>query len=163
MDNMIKTGLPRRGFLGGVAAFGALAGGGTRLFAADAGKPLLRFGVVSDVHVRLAPGGGSLHPDYDTETLEKAFTFYRDNGADAVMIAGDMADCGVVGELKAVADAWFRVFPNDRAPDGRKVERLFVFGNHDAYPGNRGNKVFADASELARNAILTDPKRAWDV
>ena len=84
MDNMIKTGLSRRGFLGGVAAFGALAGGGTRLFAADAEKPLLRFGVVSDVHVRLAPGGGSLHPDYDTETLEKAFTFFRDNDADAV-------------------------------------------------------------------------------
>ncbi len=158
-----KQCLSRRGFLGGVAAFGALAGGGTRLFAADAEKPLLRFGVVSDVHVRLAPGGGSLHPDYDTETLEKAFTFFRDNGADAVMIAGDMADCGVVGELKAVADAWFRAFPNDRAPDGRKVERLFVFGNHDAYPGSRGNKVFADASELERNAILTDPKRAWDI
>lgn len=163
MDKKFNDGFSRRGFLKGVAALGAFAGGGMRLFAADAGKPLLRFGVVSDVHVRLAPGGEGLHPDYNTETLEKAFTYFRDNGADAVMIAGDMADCGIVGELKAVADTWFKVFPNDTAPDGRKVERLFVFGNHDAYPGSRGKRVFKNEAELARNAILSDPKGAWDV
>ena len=154
--------LSRRGFIGGFAALGAFAGCRTGFFTAGGEKPLLRFGVVSDVHVRLALGGGFLHPDYDTETLEKAFKFFRDSGVDAVMIAGDMADSGVVGELKAVADTWFRVFPDDKAPDGRKVERLFVFGNHDAYPGSRGKQVFTDEKELARNAILTDPKRAWD-
>jgi len=157
-----NCGLSRRGFIGGIAALGAFSGCRSRLFADDCETPLLRFGVVSDVHVRLAPGGASLQKGYDTETLERTFAYFRDNGVDAVMIAGDMADKGLVGELKAVADAWYKVFPGDRAPDGRKVERLFVFGNHDAYGLKKGTAVFDDQDRLRREAIETDPKRAWD-
>ncbi len=29
------------------------------------------------------------------------------------MIAGDMADAGLVSQLQCVADAWYKVFPND--------------------------------------------------
>ena len=152
--------LSRRGFLGGVAAFGALAGCRTGLLCGD--KPQLRFGVVSDVHVRLAVGGGSLAEGYNTDTLEQTFAYFRDCGVDAVVIAGDMADKGLVGELKAVADAWYRVFPGDRAPDGRKVERLFVFGNHDAYGLRNGKSVFSDDAVVRREAIEADPKRAWE-
>ena len=106
MECMINEGLSRRGFLGGVAALGAFAGCKTGFFAAEGERPILRFGVVSDVHVRLAEGGKGLAAGYDTETLEKTFAYFRDRGADAVMIAGDMADRGLLGELKAVADAW---------------------------------------------------------
>ena len=125
------------------------------------GVPKLKFGVVSDVHVRLAADGRSLAAGYETDTLEKTFAYFRDQGVDAVMIAGDMADLGLTRELKAVADAWFKVFPNDRAPDGRKVERLFVFGNHDAFGLRNGGRVFKDATVLAREAIQADPKKAW--
>ena len=163
MKQLVDTGMSRRGFIKGAVAFGAVANGGPHLFASDGDTPLVRFGVVSDVHVRLARGGASLHAGYDTETLEKAFTYFRDCGADAVVIAGDMADKGLVGELKAVADAWYRVFPCDRAPDGRKVERVFVFGNHDAFGLKNGKATFSDDAELRRNAIEADPKRAWDI
>ena len=154
--------LSRRGFIGGIAAFGAWAGCRSGLFAPEGETPQLRFGVVSDVHVRLAHGGGSLAPGYDTETLEQTFAYFRDCGVDAVMIAGDMADKGLVGELKAVADAWYRVFPGDRAPDGRRVERLFVFGNHDSFGLKNGRSVFDDDAVVRREAIEADPKRAWD-
>jgi predicted phosphodiesterase len=125
-------------------------------------KARLKFGVVSDVHVKLAADGRSIADGYDTQTFERTLTYFRDCGVDAVMIAGDIADFGFVSELKAVADTWFKVFPGDRAPDGRKVERLFVFGNHDAYALVKGAVVFKDPAVLRREAIEADPRKAWD-
>lgn len=145
--------LTSAGFASGCRAVSPFAGG------ADA---RLKFGVVSDVHVKLAADGRSLANGYGTETLERTFAYFRDCGVDAVMIAGDIADIGFVRELKAVADTWFKVFPNDRAPDGRKVERLFVFGNHDVYALKKGTGIFKDPAELRREAIEADPRRAWD-
>ena len=158
------SGVTRRGFVGRILCAGAFAGCNGMLSTAGVlgDKPRLRFGVVSDVHVRLANGGLSIAPGYETDTLEKAFTWFRDNGADAVVIAGDMADCGIVGELKAIADVWFRVFPNDRAPDGRKVERIFVCGNHDVSGMDNGRRVFRDIDKRRRESISTDPAKAWD-
>ena len=157
--------ISRRFFIGGLASFAAF--GPRRIFAAapgtfSAGTPELAFGVLSDVHVCLAKGGRELKGPYDTTHLEKAFAYFRDNGADAVVIAGDMAHSGLVGELKAVADAWNRVFPGDTAPDGRHVERVFVFGNHDWSSRARAKAVFADESELKANYLSADPKRHWD-
>ena len=163
MKTLDKVGmlLTRRRFLGAAVATGAVAG--CRTFSLSGGdRPLLRIGVVSDVHVRLAKDGGGLEDGYGVETFEKALEYYRDMGADAVVIAGDMADSGLVGELKAVAGVWYRVFPGDRAPDGRKVERIFVFGNHDAYGRWRGGSVFESESDLRRESIEADPRRAWD-
>ena len=156
--------ITRRRFFGGLASLGALGGSQLVATAADAMNcvsPKLKFGVVSDVHVRLAADGRTLAAGYETDTLEKTFAHFRDQGVDAVMIAGDMADLGLTRELKAIADAWFKVFPGDRAPDGRKVERLFVLGNHDAFGLRNGARVFKDADVLAREAIQADPKKAW--
>ena len=161
----MNTMISRRFFIGGAFGFAAL--GPRRTFAAKPGafadgKPALTFGVLSDVHIGLASGGRKLHPNYDTRHLEKAFAYFRDQGADAVVIAGDMAHHGCAGELKAVADAWFKVFPNDRAPDGRHVERLFVFGNHDN-GAKRAAAVFGDVQAAVKANLLTlDPKRHWD-
>ena len=176
--------MTRRGFVGAAFAAGVWGTreslGGSRSCATAAGSadaincvppssdaqervpPLLKFGVVSDVHVRLAADGRSLAAGYETDTLEKTFAYFRDQGVDAVMIAGDMADLGLTRELKAVADAWFKVFPNDRAPDGRTVERLFVLGNHDAFGLRNGARIFKDADVLRREAIQADPQKAWD-
>ncbi|MBQ6010693.1 MAG: metallophosphoesterase, partial [Kiritimatiellae bacterium] len=163
--------ITRRGFVGAALAAGVWGGARSRLAAETAaphmesrhlgGVPKLKFGVVSDVHVRLAADGRTLAAGYETDTLERTFAYFRDQGVDAVMIAGDMADLGLTRELKAVAEAWFKVFPNDRAPDGRKVERLFVFGNHDAFGLKNGGRVFKDANVLAREAMQADPKKAW--
>ena len=77
--------ISRRFFIGGAFGFAAL---GPRLaFAAKPGafadgKPALTFGVLSDVHIGLASGGRKLLPSYDTRYLEKAFGYFRDQGAD---------------------------------------------------------------------------------
>ena len=81
----------RRFFLGGCAALA-----GARVFAANGfrlGKVNLRLGVLSDVHVHDAEC-------YDSAHLVRAFEYFRDNGADGVLIAGDIADRGLVSELK---------------------------------------------------------------
>ena len=140
----------RREFLGCAAA--AM---GTHVFAGDAGKPNLTLGVLSDVHVNTAQ---------QVPVLEKAFAFFRDRGADGVIIAGDMADTGLVEQLELIAGAWFRVFPNGHAPDGRKVENLFVYGNHDVsdFAKKYLEKKYADPQERAAHMIRTDPKGTWE-
>jgi len=151
----------RRRFIGAIASTGALAG--CRAFSPTGGdRPLLRIGVVSDVHFRLAKDGDRLEDGYGAETFEKALEYYRDMGVDAVVIAGDMADSGLAGELKAIADTWYRVFPDDRAPDGRRVERVFTFGNHDAYGRLRGGRVVAGEDGVRSESIEADPRRVWD-
>ena len=156
--------ISRRFFIGGLA--GCAVVGPRRIFAAAPGAftqgvPELAFGVLSDVHICLEKGGKKLKKSYDTTYLEKAFAWFRDNGADAVVIAGDMAHSGLVGELQAVADTWNRVFPGDKAPDGRHVERVFVFGNHDWSSPGRAKIVFADEAERKANYLSVDPKKHW--
>ena len=139
----------RRGFVGCAAA-----AAGRRLFAA-ADAPRLRLGVLSDVHVRTAG---------QVPVLEKAFAFFRDAGADGVVIAGDMADTGLVDQLELVAGAWFRVFPGSKAPDGRTVEKLFVYGNHDVsnYAPDHLAKICPDAAERPKHRVNRDPKGNWE-
>ena len=92
-------------------------------FGAQADKENLVFGVISDVHVR------GEYPKY----LENAFAFFRDTGVDAVALCGDIANTGDSNELRRAGAAWDAVFPGDKAPDGRPVEKVFIFGNHDSY------------------------------
>ena len=111
----------RRSFLAGASAFslsGCMSGRGGFL----SGKPNLRFGVISDIHIT---GWES------AEVFRKTLRWYRDQGVDAVMIVGDIADHGIMQQLENMAKSWYEVFPDDRAPDGRRVEKLFVYGNHD--------------------------------
>ena len=85
-------------------------------------KPNLKFGVLSDIHIT----------DWaSTEIFRKTLRYFRDQGVDAVMIAGDLADHGILPQLEYVAKAWYEVFPDDRGSGGQKVEKLFVYGNHD--------------------------------
>ena len=158
--------LSRRWFIGGAASFGAL--GGCRLFcgrgfASDA--PRLRFGVVSDIHISCRAAAGESETARNNElTFVRTLEWFRDQGVDGVVIAGDMADNGVVAQLEIVADAWRRVFPGDRAPDGRKVERLFVYGNHDlgGVPYAKGLFKGESDAEISSKIIYPDPKGAWE-
>ena len=116
-------------------------------------KPDVRFGVVSDIHL--------LRPNHD-KLLEKAFVYFRDRGVDAIMIPGDIADNGRISELKRCADIWKRVFPGDRGMDGRRVEKLFIYGNHDIWGSYR---MIKQNPKLAReDAIAFEegrPQRVW--
>ncbi len=162
------NGISRRWFIGGLSSFGAF--GGCRMFRdgpgrLSCGKPNLTFGVVSDVHVRLGPDGRGFDKHHDPSTLVHTLEWFRDQGVDAVMIAGDIADKGLVKELEAVAAAWSSVFPDGKAPDGRRVERLFVYGNHDwegfRY-GGYAKKIFPDENVRAKNILSTDQKANWE-
>lgn len=113
--------MTRRSFLESAFGLGLMAGCQTFDWAA-LGAPRLKLGVLSDIHLRKAG---------DEATLLKALAYFRDHGADGVLVAGDIADNGMIFQLKMFADAWNQVFPNDTAPDGRHVEKLFVYGNHD--------------------------------
>ena len=86
------------------------------------GRARLKIGILSDVHVVDADG---------LVWLDKALRHFRGKDVDGVIISGDMSDWGTESQLRLVRGAWDKVFPSDRGIGGRKVERLFVTGNHD--------------------------------
>ena len=123
----------RREFFSGASAFALGAG---RLFAAPPGwkqakKPNLVVGVISDTHLRTMPTSGRIDREWSGKYLAKALKHFRDANVDAVVHCGDFAHLGQVEEMQAHADAWNQAFPNNRAPAGHEVAKLFVAGNHD--------------------------------
>ena len=162
----MAKGISRRFFIGGAASLGAL--GGCRLFRGSgfaSGAPRLKFGVVSDIHIycRAKPGDDEMTAGNEL-TFVRTLEWFRDQGVDGVVVAGDMADKGTIDQLAMVAEAWNRVFPGDRAPDGRKVERLFVYGNHDmgGFPYARLLFKGKSEAEIAPKIIYPNPKAAWE-
>ena len=156
----------RAGFLKGLAAaFGA------RLFAAPpgwmpSGKPNLVFGVVSDTHLRTTADGKYSTKYWSDKWLVAALRCFRDNNVDAVLHLGDMAHTGQVAEMEFHAAAWRKVFPKDLAPDGHKVERLFVAGNHDLDGSTYGigelvKKLYPDPEEFKKHVLCTDIAGNW--
>ena len=106
--------ISRRGFLGGAMAAFFVAGCKTGGWLA--GRPSLRFGVVSDIHVT-TPESCAM--------FEKALRYFKSRGVDAVMVSGDLADWGIKSSLEYVKATWDRVFA------GTGVVPLFCTGNHD--------------------------------
>ncbi|MBR1921173.1 MAG: metallophosphoesterase, partial [Kiritimatiellae bacterium] len=159
---MLET--SRREFAKGAIGFfgwGMFSGlGGCRALCGGAG-PRLTVGVMSDIHVRLVRKGG-VDSFEGAERFRKTLEWFRDQGVDGVTISGDLADHGLVEELEEVGRIWRSVFPGDKAPDGRRVERLFVYGNHDwegfRY-GDAAKRIFGD--DYAAHTIRADLAAAW--
>ena len=154
----------RRSFIAGTVSFAGFAASRFgRVFAAQhgkfiSGKPNLVFGVTSDVHVKAK--NSPIMP-YSTGFWKKALELFRDKGVDAVVAAGDLCNMGVTDELQAFADTWFEVFPGDKAPDGRKVERIFVYGNHDVSMPMARRACNNDKGEMKKRAIALDRAGCW--
>jgi len=152
MDRLSRgCAVSRKGFIGGLgAAFGGL------ILPADAfgaGTPLLRLGVVSDVHL----GGEGRDAD-----LERVLRYFDVQGVDAVMIPGDIAHTGLIKEFERFAAIWYRVFPNDCGADGRKVEKLIVSGNHciDGWAG-RWKGWSEEKLRAERFNYADNPQKTW--
>ena len=152
----------RRDFLRLSAALAA-----SRAFAApaglmSAGVPNLRIGILSDIHVDAPKRDFRIFGD--TRTFVKALEYFRSRKVDGVVIAGDMADTGMRYQLEIVAEAWYSMFPDDTGADGQKVEKLFIYGNHDLEGCN--NWGFARRHEhkasFEREVIANDPAKAWE-
>jgi hypothetical protein len=159
---------PRRDFLkGSLASLGLAAFAGGRAFAAPEGwkhpkKPNLVFGVLSDTHFRTDAGWrkGSKSDRFFVSALD----YFRSQNVDAVMHCGDMADRGLVEELQLHADAWYRVFPQNKAPDGHVVEKLFVSGNHDIDSWRKDidmARFIPNREEWPEKIIKMDPAGHW--
>ena len=153
--------MTRKGFIGGlsVSALGTLPG--ARAFAA-LGEPDLTVGMLSDIHIE---GTG---PSEKLSAFERALSHFRDAKVDAVVLAGDIADHGLVSELENVARTWYKVFPDDRLPDGRKVEKIFVYGDHDSNFWHVKSSMWGGEWEGAEreakwlDSIQRDPAAAWE-
>lgn len=121
---------------------------------AQMGKPNVKIGIISDIHIR--------HMD-SVKTLHHTFEYFDEVGVDGVIIAGDMADWGFYSQLALVAETWYDVFPGDKGSDGRHVEKLFVYGNHDregyTYGNARGVKVTKEM--IAEEAIWPRKEKVW--
>lgn len=149
----------RREFIGLGSASLAFAGCGSLPALVGGGEPRLRLGVMSDIHL-------TWHVDEpgSYERIEKVLKYYRDRNVDGVVIAGDIADWGFAGQLVEFAELWRKVFPDDRAPDGHHVERLFVGGNHD-FEGpyepysHKGRPIFEMKEEFIKTVGM---EKVWE-
>ena len=150
--------ISRRWFIGGAAATCAMQGckvitDPLGLYRGD--RPNLKFGVISDVHIIAANTDRGYQGN--PRTFIHALKWFDAQGVDAIAIAGDITDAGLVSEMQVVADAWFKVFPYDRSTiDGRKVERFFITGNHDWEGCNYGYDVFGRKSNTLNYDFIRD-------
>ena len=156
---MVHTG--RRGFLGAAGAFAALAsqaGASVGFTQASLGKERLRFGVLSDIHVRIT----GVEP-----YLEKALRKLDSWKVDGIVACGDLADYGLEQELQLLADTWFKVFPGGKSADGRPVANLMHYGDHDMahwYWERPDAKLACPDDELRRKSVIFygDRKAIWE-
>ena len=118
--------LSRRNFLAAGTAFSLVGCGRDGARPSPVGgrlaSPRLKIGILSDIHVTRRE---------NATTFEKALRWFAEQGVDGVLVTGDLGTKGTIDETEVVAETWYRVFPDDKAPDGRRVERLFLLGNHD--------------------------------
>lgn len=142
--------LQRSGVLAGAAYLGSPALAETL---ATLGNPNLVIGIVSDIHLRGADTAGTF-----IHTLE----YFRSLKVDGVIIAGDMADQGLLPQLQVVADAWFQVFPNNKGLDGKETAQLFIYGNHDVEGYTWGGTISSVGAETAQaQGIGRQAAAAW--
>ena len=130
----------RRQFIERACAAAAAFGLPARVWGAAKliGKPDLVIGLLSDIHISLDPNDD---PVKATSLFRHALEYFRDRHVDGVLVSGDLANAGLETELKAVADAWFAVFPGGKLPDGSTVANLMHYGDHDAETRFYNDKV----------------------
>ena len=110
--------ISRRNFIGGAAAF--LCAGGCRTAGLFGGKPQIRFGVVSDIHLT-TPESAAL--------FERTLRYFDSRGVDAVVVPGDLSDWGLKSGIRYAAD-----------DDSMGVVLVF---NGNVIAGTRAKKTYA--------------------
>ena len=78
------------------------------------GKERLKVGILSDTHII---------NEASQKCFIKALNYFKEKRVDAVLIAGDFTDNGMMPEYRSAVRDWYSVFPDDRYPDGKKIER----------------------------------------
>ena len=154
--------MTRREFISCGAAFAASPFIPDAALAAAKDGLRLRFGVMADIHINLM--------QWSQKKWPVALKWFDKQGADAIMVCGDMADYGVEVELKLVADEWFKVFPGNCRSDGQPVVNLLHYGDHDMSHGiykrlQKANmdKYYGGEEGIANNLIWNrNPGEIWE-
>ena len=156
----------RRDFLKQACAAAALTGVPARIWGAAKmlDKPDLVIGLLSDIHIAVR---AKTDPVKATAMFRHALEYFRDRHVDGVLVSGDLADAGLESELKAVADAWFAVFPDGKLPDGSPVANLMHYGDHDAehrFYNDRLKEGFIKAGEPVPRSLSENEhrKEVWE-
>ena len=124
--------------------------------------PKLVFGAVSDTHIMMSFRGRGFSGRLNGEGFEQALKCFRDANVDAVVHCGDWAHRGHIREMELSRVVWDRVFPKDSLPNGKKVAKLFVTGNHDYFDVNDKSLAVYKSSEVAKTKMLCrDMPRQW--
>ena len=155
----------RRSFIAAGSAFAALfshakagRGNASKVSGELDGKALLKVGIVSDTHVNDRSQKEKL------AMLEKVLRLFDREKVDAVMMPGDIGH-GTIKSLEILAETYFKVFPGDKGGDGRKVERLFVTGNHDVdewlYCRKKGESIEALKARTSKDFFHFHRRETW--
>ena len=103
---------------------------GSIMIVGEMKDPVLRFGVLGDVHIDQRrfgePDGGR-----SVARFRQALRILGARAVDGIVIAGDLTQDGSIAELKRLEATWREVFPKGCRFDGQPIERLFAFGDHD--------------------------------
>ena len=142
--------LNRRNFLGGLVAAVAF----NRVFGEPRGEPLLRFGFTSDPHLCL------MTPPTE-KALGKALLEFARRNVDAVVISGDLCDMGTAEEMEMFLRLWEKAFPGNRARDGRPVEKMIAWGNHDYMAASYMRRMTPEQLKAAFPRTMVSEKDYW--
>lgn len=141
--------MTRREFVGTAAMAATGIGFGVDAFGVPVSN--LRVGILTDIH---------LHHPAAISYFERALKLFRAEDVDAVLIAGDLFTWGLTSQLEDVAKTWFRVFPGDIGLNGKKIERLFITGNHDEVDWRTSQ--FKDFDDLKKRCFLLNREAVWE-
>ena len=145
--------LSRREFIGGLAVTFASALARRLSAEAVANEPLLRFGALSDTHLQVTD---------DPDQLGRVFRWLHDRNADAVVISGDITEQGLNTEIDYLVRIWNDAFPGGKAADGRKVEKFWVWGNHDYSDASYMRRMPPEKlAEQIKVSVFGDKDAAW--
>ena len=134
----------RRSFFFGIASTGLVALAGDPLAGAKRKSPNVRIGLAADIHINQWRA--------NTERYKDILRYFDSAKVDGVVIAGDLADSGVKGELAKVGAIWKAQFPGGRRSDGAPVANLMHFGDHDT-----GGYLCGRDGFLKRHGLMGKP------
>lgn len=140
----------RREFIGG--AF-ALAGAAV-LAKSTRGPAALKVGVLSDVHVSPPDMYGSQEA---IDMFKKTLGFFKKEGVDAVVIAGDLTNDGMMREMRAFVDVWTDVFGGI----GKGPARIFTTGNHEKVIFTSTKRKGDLSNPRYTDGLYRDVKKNW--
>ena len=142
--------MTRREFLDSLALVAGSAAIG-RVWGAE--TPALTVGVLSDIHI----SDEAHRPSKSTIAIyEKMLRFYREQGADAVILAGDFTNGGQMTEMRVSCEAWKRVFAG-----GPEPARIFVTGNHEKVYFEQAVKKGQLESDTYQDGLYRDIRTNW--